>query len=786
MFGNYFKIAWRNIRKNKTFSIINILGLALGMACSLFIFLWAEDERGIDSFHENGDQLYIVTSQEQTGDILTGSYDTPGLLADELKLKIPEIELACNYSWSHWLTFSANEKIIKQKGFFAGVDFFNMFSYPLLLGTKETALKSPESIALSEKMATKLFGSPENAMDKLIRFENSLDLQVTAVFEDLQKNVSENFEYIINWELFIKRNQWVKDWGNSGPATYVMLKKETNQIAVESKIKSFIAQYDKDYSETDKLELGLQKYDETYLNSKFKNGYISGGRIEYVNLFSWVAIFILLIACINFMNLSTARSIKRAKEIGVRKVIGATRSELIKQFLAEAFLFTILAVFISLAILFVLLPVFNNLTNKQILFPANNAYFGFGILILTFFTGLISGSYPAFLLSSFKPISVLQNKVKLNSGVFRKGLVVFQFVLSLLFIVGMMIISEQVNYIQTKHLGYQKDNLIYLSISGKLKSNFEVFKNKVMEIPGISDISNVSQRPVEIENTTSSVHWEGKEPSSKINFTQVAIGHNFVKTMQAEMVEGRDFSKDFSDAKNYIVNETALKIIGYKNPIGKPLTFWGTEGVIVGVIKDFHIHSLHVPIAPLIIRMTEPQHIGAALIRIESGKTQVALEGLEKLHQQLNPDFPFSHQFADEEYAMLYESEQVVQKLSGYFAFLAIFISCLGLFGLVTFMAEQRFKEIGIRKVLGSSVLQIVALLSKDFIKLVLISFLIAFPLGYYFMDNWLQGFAYRINIHWSVFVIAGLITVLIAFVTISFRSIKAANANPIESLKTE
>ncbi|MEP7376967.1 MAG: ABC transporter permease [Chitinophagaceae bacterium] len=788
MIKNYFKIAWRNLWKNKTFSAINISGLALGLTCSVLILLWVKDEYGVDAFHKNSDRTYIVTSREYMDNEVIGSYDTPGLLGEELKKVMPEVELACNYGSYRYFTFSSGDKKIKQPGNFAGKDFFKIFSYPLLEGTAETALKTPESIAISKKMAKSFFGSAAVAINKTLKFEGYKDLKVTAVFENIPENSSEKFECLINWEFFVEREQWVKDWHNSGPTTFIQLRKDADPVKTESKLKEFIAAYDKQYSPIDKLELGLQRYDEKYLHSNFKGGYISGGRIEYVRLFSIVAIFILLIACINFMNLSTARSVKRAKEIGVRKVIGALRPALIRQFLSEALLFTLFAVFISIVLLVVLLPAFNQLTGKQIAMPFNDPVFWLGVAALTIITGCIAGSYPALLLSSFKPIAVLKNNLKLTpaSGWFRKGLVVFQFTLSIIFIVGMIIISGQVDYIQTKNLGYQKNNLIYFSMTGNFATNFILFKNEAKKIPGITDISRITQNPVQMENTTGDVEWEGKAPNTKPNFTQVAVGYDFVKTMKAKIVLGRDFSETFADSGNYLINETALKRIGYKDPVGKPLTFWGTKGTIIGVVRDFHFNSLHVAIEPLVIRLIKNASWGPALIRTEPGKTQVVLEGLEKLNQKLNPEFPFSYQFADEEYAFLYKSEQVVQKLSKYFAFLAIFISCLGLLGLVLFTAEQRTKEIGIRKVLGASVASLFRLLSKDFLVLILLAFVIATPLAWWAMMKWLENFSYRIPISWTVFAFAGISAVVIALITVSFQSVKSAIANPIKSLRTE
>ncbi|MBT28289.1 MAG: hypothetical protein CMO01_01420 [Thalassobius sp.] len=788
MFKNYLKISWRNIAKNKVFSLINISGLSLGLTCSILIALWVQNEYQIDNFHENLDQIYKVTSCEYSGKEVNGSYDTPGRLAEELKKVIPDVELACGYSWIGWYTFSVEDKKMKIPGTFAGEDFFKIFSYPFLIGSPEEALKTPESIAISRKMANNFFGSPEQAMGESIKFNNETELKISGVFEDITDKSSEKFQYIISWEFFVAQNKWLEKWGNSGPSTFVKLQAESDADQVSKKIQHFIKNYDEGYSENDRLELGLQPYKDQYLYSNFDNGKIAGGRIEYVKMFEIVAVFILLIACINFMNLSTARSVKRAKEIGVRKVIGAVRISLIGQFIIEALLFTLIAIVLSLVLLFLLLPAFNLLTSKHIVFPTTDTSFWLGIFILTLVTGIISGAYPAFLLSSFKPIAVIKNNVKTGktSGLFRKGLVVFQFALSMIFIVGMIVISKQVDYIKTKNLGYQKNNLVYLPNTGEMARNFDYFKAEALKIPGIEHITRMSSRPMEIDNTTAAVDWEGKDPAERPTFTQATIGYDFIETMQSTMLYGREFSEGFADSASYIINETALKTIGYKDPIGMPLTFWEVKGTIVGVVKDFHFKSLHDPIKPLVLRLTHKRSRGYALIRIQSDKMQEALENLEILHEKVNPEFPFAHQFADEEYGYLYRSEQVVARLSRYFAFLAIFISCLGLLGLVIFMAEQRVKEIGIRKVLGAKVTQIITLLSKDFMKLIGIAIVIASPIAYYVMKEWLQGFEYHVKIQWWMFVIAASGAVLIALITISYQSIKTALMNPVKSLRSE
>jgi len=788
MIGIYLKIAWRNIHRNMSFSSINILGLALGLTCSMLIFLWVQEEYKVDAFHKDGERIYVVTSRAYVENEVHGGYGTPGLLGEEIKKVIPEVEMSCSFVGGRWFTLAAGEKVTKQPGNFAGSDFLKIFTYPLLYGTAENALTSPVSISISRKLAVNLFGGPEQACNQTVRFENYRDLKVTAVFEDLPDHSSEQFEFLINWDLNLERDHWLKEWHSSGPTTFIKLKTSANAPQVQSKIQHFVAKYDKDYTDQERLELDLQPYAEKYLHSNFKNGYLSGGRIEYVRLFSLIAIFILLIACINFMNLSTARSLKRAKEIGVRKVIGAGQSSLVKQFLGEALLFSGMAIGIALVLVYLILPGFNHLTNKHILPPFYQMSFWMVLVVLTIITGLIAGSYPAFLLSSFKPIAVLKSNVKLypGSGIFRKSLVVFQFTLSIVFIIGMMTISRQVDFIQTKNLGYHKNNLIYLPLSGDLSKSFRVFKNEALKLPGIKSMGKMSQRPIELENGTVNVSWEGKPQDSKSSFTQVAIGFDFIKTMEAELLKGRDFSEDFSDSTSFLINETAMQKIGYQDPIGKPLTLAGKKGSIVGVVRDFHFNSFYVPIEPLILHLSRINKGDYALIRTEPGKTQVALEGLKALHKKLNPEFPFAHQFADEEYSMMYKNEQVIKQLSTYFAFLAIFISCLGLLGLVIFTAEQRTREIGIRKVMGASIGSLFSLLSFDFLKLVGLAFLIAVPIAWWSMNQWMANYAYRVGLGWQIFALAGIAGMGIALVTVSYQAIRAARANPVKSLRME
>lgn len=792
MLRNYFKIAIRNLARNKAFSLINIMGLALGLACSLLIMLWVHDEYDIDAFHKNGARLYSIYERQNHDGQWNAFYATPAVMADEMKRVLHEVEYAANYSWNEMATFEANNKIIKESGNYAGADFFNMFSYHVLEGNAANALQTPSGITISKKMAEDFFGSPAAAIGKTIRYQARSDFKITAVFDNVPGNSTQQFEYILNWHEFLRRfvNDPGGEWANSGPACYIMLRKGTDAKAFEKRINRFLDTYNKQQTSRDYTRLGIQRYGDIYLHSGFdKNANISGGRIEYVQLFSIVAIFILLIACINFMNLTTARSIKRAKEIGVRKVIGAVRASLVSQFIGEAMLVVLLSVTVALVVVIFVLPAFNQLTAKHITIPFYSAAFWVGIAALFLITGFISGSYPALYLSSFNPVHVLKGRLKFSRGAlwFRKGLVVFQFVLSVILIVGTMVISKQVGYIRSANLGYNRENLIYVPLEGELAGKFNVFKIQALNMPGIQNITCMSQNLTQIVPKTSGVDWEGKEPNSAVEFTWSKVGYDFTKTLHAQIAEGRDFSKKFaSDSAGYILNETGAKITGYKNPVGRPFTFRQKRGIIIGVVKDFHFSSLHETINPLVLSLGENTAEGAVLVRTEPGRTKEALASLDKIYKEINPQFPFTYQFSDEEYTKLYRNEQVAGKLSNYFAFLAIFIACLGLLGLVIFTAEQRTKEFGIRKVLGASPVSLIALLAKEFLVLVFIAMLIASPLAWLAMHNWLNDYAYKITMSWWMFGAAGGATIVIALITISFQAIKAAMANPVKNLRSE
>lgn len=576
MIHNYFIVGFRNLIRNKVFSIINIVGLAVGLACAILILLWIEDEVSIDSFHANTDNLYSVYERVYNEGKVNASYFTQGLLAEELKQTIPEIEYASSFWALDPTTFELGNKILKMEGASAGEDFFKMFSYQLLEGNVETALSDPSHIAISRKMAEAFFGDVSAAVGQTIRFENRKDLLISAVFENVPKNSSEKFDFLCNWRWRLEEVAWLKQWIYRAPRTYILLHPSVKAEALESKIKNFVTPYLEASASSFRMELGLQRFDKKYLYSSFNNGIPDGGGIEYVKLFAFVAVFILFIACINFMNLSTSRYIKRSKEVGIRKAVGAVRSSITIQFLIEAILLTIFAVCISLILITSLLPLFNSITDKEILFPFYNFNFWAIIICLTIVTGLVAGSYPALFLSSLHPIKILKGSVKFSSRIsfFRKGLVVFQFILSVIIISCAIIVSKQVNFIQTKSLGFDKENLIYIPFQGDLAYKYDVFEQKILNTSGVKNITRSVQRPTQTSLHVYNLDWSGKNPDTRGVAVHNGVGYNFLSVMNLKLLQGRNFSEDvLSDSTGYIINEAALKMMGHKDPIGQPLTF---------------------------------------------------------------------------------------------------------------------------------------------------------------------------------------------------------------------
>jgi putative ABC transport system permease protein len=802
MIKNYLKTIWRNALRHKANTAINVIGLALGISCWLFIFLWVQNEMAVDNFHAQGKKLYAVYMNVTFSGKVISSYVTPSnyngqtdYLVEDIRQTVPQIKDLSYYAtgydlpWGHPETFQVGEKIVKLQGSRASKDFFKMFSYPLIQGNAENALRVMNGIAISRHMAEMFFGSPANAMGRTLRYENRLNFIVTAVFENVTNQSSLKFDFMFNWDA---QNKLLK-WASNDFKTYVQLSENADPKIVEEQMNQYVQKKIKIPGYTIKIKMGLQPYGEQHLHNIFFNGKPDGGRIEYVRLFRGVAIFILLIACINFMNLTTAGSVKRAKEIGVRKVIGSSRTNLIGLFYGESLFFSFLAMILSLIVLCLFLPVFNQLTNEDLSYPFGNIIFWISLISVTVGTGVIAGTYPAIYLSSLKPVRVLKGVLKFSQRVtwFRKSLTVFQFVLSIILFISTIVILRQTNYIENTHLGYNKDNLVYMRIEGELtnKNKYLLFKNEVSTMPGIKMVDRSTEAPHEMNFVVSDpINWQGKEKNSTAEFKPASVGFDFIRLMGLEIVQGRDFSRtnvtDSTDA--FIVNEQAVKEMGMKRPIGQWISAWKKRGHIIGVLKDYHTQSLHDQIKPVLIDIKEGEYFGVILVRIDPGKTQRALQSLATVYKEINPKYPFTYQFVDQDYANLYRSEQVTSKLAVIFAIIAISISCLGLLGLAMFSAQQRIKEFGVRKVLGASSGGLIKLFAQDFLKLVFVSFLIASPLAWYAMSRWLQNFAYKVEISWWMFVLAGLGSLVIAFFTLSFEAFKVATSKPVRSLQVE
>ena len=804
MLKNFLRIAWRNIIRQKTQTVINITGLALGMTCCLFIFFWVADEKSVDNFHSGGKNLYAVYQTIISEGKAEGSYATPlkvitgqnypSFLLEDVTSGVPQVKQQAYYAtgydlpWGHPETFQYGEKKIKLEGSRAGRDFFKMFSFPLIAGNAENALSDMKGVAISRKMAELFFGTPGSAMGKTLRYENKQDFTVSAVFENLPAQSSMHFDFLFNWDAQKK----LLEWSSNDFESYVVLTDNANPEAVEASINRFL-QPRLEKNKNVQIHLGLQRFGDKYLHNHFVNGKPLGGRIEYVRIFSFVALFILLIACINFMNLATAQSARRAKEVGLRKVVGSSRWQLISQFYAESMTFSFFAMAISILLVVLLMPSFNQFTGKHIELHLSHVTYWSSLVLLMILTGVIAGSYPALYLSSLRPVLILKGVIRSTRGsiAFRKGLTIFQFVLSIVLLVATIVITRQTNYVQNTNLGYDRRNLIYTRIEGELsnQNKYLLFKNRVSEMPGVEMVDRSSEAPHAMDFlVTDAVNWEGKDRNASVGFKPASVGFDFVQLMNLKLVAGRNFSRavagDSADA--FLVNEEAVKEMGMKNPIGKWVSAWQKKGHIIGILKDYHTHSLREPIKPVILDVKEYEYFGVIIVRALPGKTKEAIAGISKVYKEINPNYPFSYQFVDEEYKNLYRNELIISKLSVLFASLAILISCLGLFGLVMFSAEQRTKEIGIRKVLGASVNNILSLFSRDFISLIGIAFSIAVPVAWYSMNQWLQNFAYKIALTWWIFALAAGVSVLITCITVSYQAVKSAIANPVNSLRSE
>ncbi len=801
MLQHHLLLIYRNFKRSTGSFFINLIGLSTGLACSLLIYLWVADELSMDKFHQNDSRLFRVMERQQNDNGVSVGDKSAGLLAETLTEEMPEVAYATavmHYSWFPKFVLSARaDRTLKATGQFASKDYFQVFSYGLIQGKAQVVLKDINSIVISDELALKLFNSTGNLIGKTIQWEYGpykRQATVSGVFAKVPANSSEQFDFLLPFDVWKELQPVVLEWENNGTNTYVVLKPGTDPDQFNTKIASLVDQHDtkaaplmQGRNSGSNRSLFLAPYSDKYLYGNYENGVQSGGRITYVKLFSMIAVFILLIACINFMNLSTAKASRRIKEVGVKKVIGATRSNLISQYLGESLLISFISLGVAILLVGILLPPFNQLTGKQLGLPVD-----MGLVValagITSFTGLVAGSYPALYLSGFHPAMVLKGKLYRSVGEVwtRKGLVVFQFSLSIVLIVAVLVVYKQVAYIQNKNLGYTKDNVLYFEREGNLWEKQEAFLAEVKKIPGIVNASSIGGSIVGSHNTTGGVYWKGKNPDAIVPFEVVRVNHDLIETLDIQMAEGRSFSKEFgTEASNIIFNQAAIAAMGLNEPVGKKIVLWEKYHQIVGVAKDFHFESLHEPVKPLFF-ILQPQNTYTFMVKISAGKEKAAIGDLRKLYRGFNPGYAFEYKFLDQDFQAQYAAEQIVAALSQYFAGLAILISCLGLFALAAFTAERRRKEIGIRKVLGSSEWEIIRLLSGDFTRIVLTAIVIALPISYVLTKSWLDNFAFSIDLEWWYFAAAGLIALLVAWLTVGVQALKAARANPVNSLKEE
>jgi ABC-type antimicrobial peptide transport system permease subunit len=784
MLINHFKIAWRNLRNKLSFSLINIAGLAIGMAGAILIFTWVQNEYSYDDFHANKNELYKVWYRYPTPG-WTGTQDVvAGPVGKALEQEYPEIKSASRIYWSTDRLFNYVDKTIKAQGNDVDPPFLTMFSFPLLEGNARNALADPASIVITQKLARLIFGDAD-PLNKIVKINNKDAYKITGVLKDLPANTEFNFDYLVS--LAAKGNTIDNAWNSNSYYTYVQLRPGASLKKVNDKVKNLVIRH----SPESKAELFLYAFTRMHLHGNFENGQVSGGRITVVRLLSSIAGIILLIACINFMNLSTAQSQKRAKEVGVRKVIGASRFGLINQFLSESLLITFIAGLLSLILVALCLPSFNQLTEKSLVINYNDPLFWLSFFGFIAFTGLLAGSYPAFMLSSFKPVKVLKGSFKGNVSFFnpRKILVVLQFSVAIVLIVSTIVIYRQIRFAQERDMGYNANNLIEVPMEGDITKNFSLIKNDLISSGAAASICKTSFG-VTIDGSIASGYrtdGDGKE-QEKLQFSRFATSGDFVKTMGLKLVAGRDidFAAYPADSASCLLNESAVTQMGLKNPIGKLVKYSNGQRSVVGVFKDFIIRSPYVNVNPMIVFGSKDWAYNTVIKLNASKTTAVSLQLAEQIFKKYNPAYPFTYQFVDKEYEQKFNDQRQTGTLSAVFAGLTIFISCLGLFGMAAYMAENRSKEIGIRKVLGASVTTITQMLTREFVQLVIIAIVIATPVAWWAMNKWLQDFVYRIQIGWLTFVLAGSAAIGIAILTVSFQSVKAALANPVNSIKAE
>jgi putative ABC transport system permease protein len=795
MIKNYFKVAWRNLVKNKGYSAINIGGLAVGMAVAILIGLWVYDELSYNKYHTNIDRIAQVMQHANYNGKIETQVANPALMGPEIRSKFgSDFKYVVQSSWTGGHLLSVGDKHISKVGIFFEPDAPEMLSLKMLKGTR-AGLKDPYSIMLSESAAESVFGK-ENPINKTIKFDRTYDVKVTGVYEDLPDNTTfREIKIMMPWKLWQIQNPWAEKmeepWGSNFSQTFVQIADNADMAKVSLKIKN--VKLDNVGADEKKYQwiVFLQPMSKWNLYNEFKNGKNTGGSIQYVRMFGIIGIFVLLLACINFMNLSTARSEKRAKEVGIRKTVGSLRWQLIKQFFAESYLVVLIAFILSLGLVKLLLPLFNDIAGKKIVIDWLNPLFWTFSLLFIIITGLLAGSYPALFLSSFQPLKVLKGTFRAGkmASVPRKVLVVTQFTVSVALIIGTIIIYQQINHAKNRPVGYTRSGLVNMGMEKEIQEHFETVRNELKGSGAIEEMAASNSPLTQVWNTNGGFDWEGKDPNLAVDFPNSRVSYEFGKTVQWKIKNGgRDFSRDFgTDSAAFIINESAAKFLGFDNPVGKVLKWNDRPFTIIGVVNDIMQESPFYPVRPSLYHIDKYDNMYNLILRLNPKQSvQQSLAVIEKVWKKYVPAVPFDYKFVDEEFGNKFREEERIGKLASYFAVLAIFISCLGLFGMASFVAEQRTKEIGIRKVLGASVVNVWRLLSKEFVLLVILSCVLAAPIAYYYLKGWLENYDYRVTIGWQVFVWAAATALLITLITVSFQAIKAALANPVKSLRTE
>ncbi|ATL47725.1 transporter permease [Chitinophaga caeni] len=790
MLKHNFKIILRNFKRFKRTFIINLIGLSTGLASALFLFLWITSELRVDKFHENDQRLFqVMGNVEREGRINTLA-NTGGGLGEALKRDMPEVEYAVTMippAWFQKFNILNGNNAVGAVGNFVSKDFFKAFSYRIVQGNTSGILNDKQAIVLSKRLAKKIFNTTDNVVGKVLQWRwlsFTKPCTVTGVYDDFPPESSYQFDFVLSLDAW-KDIVPVTGDVSSGPFnTFLVLKDGTNTGRFNEKLAAYL----KDKFSGSTTTLFLRKYSDAYLYGKYENGVQAGGKIEYVRLFAIIAIFILAIACINFMNLSTARAIRRMKEIGVKKALGAERHALIFQFLGESILMSFISLVVALILVAIFLPQFDEIIGKHIDVKIDMKFI-LSILGIAGFVGLVAGSYPAFYLSRFKIISVLKGTSDRSPGAIwvRKGLVAFQFAISIIFIVAAMVVYNQMKFVQSQQPGYDKDNVIYFEMEGRVAEQTESFLAELKNIPGVINASSIQQKIIlPTTQPGPGVRWDGKNLDDKIRFYKMPVNYDLLETLGIKMAEGRSFSRSFgSDTAGVVLNEAAVKVMELTDPIGKQIDMDGVPRKILGIAKNFHFNSFHEGIKPFIFWL-DPKGTALVMVKVKKGVETAAIHSIKDFYSKFNPGFSFDYKFLDEDYQRQYASERLVARLSKYFTGLAIIISCLGLFGLATFTVEKKVKEIGIRKVMGASESNIVFLLSADFTKTILLSIIIALPLSYILTSNWLNDFAYRIKLTPLYFIVAALLALLTAWFTIGVQVIKAARVNPLNCLKDE